>query len=259
MVGFFKRLFSKEKPVVSMGEINFKSKVKRKVVNVSEKQLRVTKVNGNTQFYSVRLNEHLHLHLSVLGKKFVKKNPEVIKFISENLNNDFKTLKYKDNNFSMQLKKISSKTGLNNDKLLKIDISFKNTNESKSFFLKVSGIDFLAKNEFLANQAFQKTGINTIKPHFAFTNTKTRKSVIVYDFSELKTLHELVKKRKISSSEVKEIRSKIDSIYNGKLLPTYKHDYKKKDIFDFTSYKNIFVKRNKEGILEIYFTDLAIS
>ncbi len=259
MVGFFKRLFSNKKPVVSMGNINPKPKVKRKVVNVSEKQLRVTKVNGKTQFYSVRLNEHEQLHLSVLGKKFVKENPEVVKFISESINNNFKNLKYKDNNLSIQLKKINSTAGLNTEKLLKIDLTFKNTNESKSFFLKVAKADFLAKNEFLANQAFQRFGINTIKPHFAFTNTKARKSVIVYDFSGLKTLQELVNKKRITSSEIKEIKSKIDSIYNEKILPTYKDDYNKKNIFDFDNNRNIFVKRNKEGVLEIYFTDLAIS
>jgi hypothetical protein len=259
MVGLFKNIFSRKKPVVSIGEINPKPKVKRKVVNVSEKQLRVTKVNGKTQFYSVRLNEHEHLHLSVLGKKFVKEHPEMVKFISENLNNNFKKLNFENKSLKLKLKKIISKDGLNNEKLLKIDLFLKETKEEKSFFLKVAGKDFLSKNEFLANQAFQKYGINTIKPHFSFTNTSTRKSIIVYDFSNLKTVKELLSENKLTSLELVEINKKISSIYNSKALSTYVHDYNKKNIFDFTDFKNIFVKRNKEGVIELYFTDLAIS
>jgi len=257
MVGLFKKLFSNKKPVVSIGKINPKPKVKRKVVNVSEKQLRVTKVNGKTQFYSVRLNEHEQLHLSVLGKKFVKENPEVVKLISKEITQISKKTTYNAERFSLEVRPIEESLGFNNLKLLKLDLFLKDKGERKSFFLKVTQEDYLANNEFLANQVFQKFGINTIKPHFAFTNLSKRESVIVYDFTSFRNLEKDINKKLLTKTELIEINKKIKLIQEHKKIPT-KPDFNQKRIGDFENFSNIFYKRNKDGNLELYFTDLLL-
>jgi hypothetical protein len=40
-----------EHPIIDIGNINYKSISKRKVINKANKQLKVVKVNGKTQYY----------------------------------------------------------------------------------------------------------------------------------------------------------------------------------------------------------------
>jgi hypothetical protein len=256
MVRLFSRLF-KKKPEINIGKIDPNFKVKRKVVNKDEKQLRVSKVNSKTQFYSVKLNKSEILHLSVLGKKLIKKYPELLKFISKNISFESKYSKYSTKTFNLEIRKLKNSDGYNNLKILKLDLFLKDKMETKSFFLKVTQEDYLANNEFLANQVFQKYGINTIKPHFAFTNISKRESVIVYDFTNLNNLKKDLYSGKISEKEIIEIKNKINFIKNHDKLPT-SPDYYKKSIGDFENYSNIFYQRNKNGNLDIYFTDLLV-
>ncbi|NCP72133.1 hypothetical protein GW835_01945 [archaeon] len=257
MVGFFKRLFSNKKPVVSIGNINPNFKVKRRVVNQGEKQLKVLKINSKTQFYSVKLNKSEVMHLSVLGKKLIKEYPELVKLISKGI---FQTSKHSIHNtkkFSLEIRPIKENNSFNNLKLLKLNLFLKDKGEKKSFFLKVTQEDYLANNEFLANQVFQKFGVNTIKPHFAFTNLSKRESVIVYDFTGLKNLQKDFNQKLLTKTELIEINNKIKLIQEHKKIPT-KPDFNQKRIGDFENFSNIFYKRNKDGKIELYFTDLLL-
>jgi hypothetical protein len=256
MVGLFKNIFIKKKNV-SFGEIKPKPKIKRKVVNKGEKQLRVTKINGFTQFYSVKLNRYEQLHLNVFGKKLIKEYPEIIKLLSKDIFN----LRNKEFFFDTERLKISmlnfKRNGLNHDKLYRLNLFLKDKNLSFNFFVKIANNNFLANNEFLANQAFQKYGINTIKPHLAFTDQQKNKSVIFYDFSNLNNLSDAVNNRLLSEKEIKIINMKISSISANKNLPTTDRFYKM-SVGDFDRYSNVFYKKAANGNIELYFTDLLI-
>jgi transcriptional regulator with XRE-family HTH domain len=52
-------------------------------------------------------------------------------------------------------------------------------------------------------------GINVIKAHFSYLNPKSQKTYITYDFTNLKTVKELAKEKKISKSEINRIENKI--------------------------------------------------
>jgi hypothetical protein len=140
-----------------------------------------------------------------------------------------------------------------------MNLFLKKENISKDYFLKMVEApmsSFLANNEFIANQAFQKYGINTIKPHLAFTDNLSRKSIIAYDFTGLKTMGEAYLDKKITTKELKSIQNKIHKLTELNFLPVSVGN--KRGIGDFEKLSNIFVKR-VDGKIDVYFTDLLIS
>jgi len=256
----FKKII-RPKVEVNLGKISSDVVLKRKRILKNENQFRVTKINGKTQYYSIDFGKSKSktLHLSLFGKKLFKKYPEVIDFINKNVFNS-KTIK----NYSLNTDKLNislarfKKSGYNNKYLLKMNLFLKKEGVSKNYFLKMveapmSG--FLANNEFIANQAFQKYGINTIKPHIAFTDNVSKKSIIAYDFTGLKTMGDAYLDKEITTKELKLIEKKIDSLSEYKFLPISVGN--KRGIGDFERMSNVFVKR-VDGKIEVYFTDLLI-
>jgi len=242
---------------IDIGNYNPKPKVKRKIVKLKDKEIRVIKANDKTLSYRIRFGENKSkiLQLSPKGRTLIKKYPELIDFISKHFFNHSQAKDYFLNNSKLDLKlSLIYKNGLNHKKLLKLDVYFKKEKKNHVYFFKESE-NILANKEFMANQVFQKFGIKTIKPHFAFTDLVKRENVICYDFSNLRTFNEAIESDYITNKERDEINKKINNIKSFLELPVRK--YPKKGIIDYTNVTNIFVKK-VNGKIELYFTDLAV-
>lgn len=198
----------------------------------------------------------------------VKKYPEIVNFLKvifekKFSSNSHKSIFFKDRRniffenrrVRISLERRSSPTNVHNDFILKMNIFFKDINQTKEFFIKVNTGDVNAEKEFLANKLFQKFGINTIKPHFAFSDKVSKKSIIVYDFTNLKTVDNALSLKIITREEYNEIYKKIRNLYKYKKIPL--EDYDKKGVGDFDNAYNIFVKKENNKI-DVYFTDLYL-
>jgi hypothetical protein len=64
-------------------------------------------------------------------------------------------------------------------------------------------------HEMKAITILEDLGIDVIKAHFSYLNPYSKKTYIAYEFSNLKTVKELVKQKKISSEELQKIKNKI--------------------------------------------------
>lgn len=267
------KLFKRKKNTsdkINLGNINLNPLEKKRRFVLQDKKLRVVKVNEKDTFYKINLDKSnlKVLNLSSFGRETVKKYPEVVSFLRKVFNKKFSRVVYKDNFFKerkntffenrkvkINLQRLSSATNINNDFILKMKIVFKDINQTKQFFVKVNTGYLNAEKEFLANQLFQKFGINTIKPHFAYTDKTSKKSIIVYDFTNLKTVGDAFSLKIITGEEYRDVYKKIEKLYDYKKIPLA--TYNRKGVGDFNNAYNIFVRKENNKV-DVYFTDLFI-
>jgi len=154
------------------------------------------------------------------GKKIVSENKGLLKAFLEM---DKKKLsKYVDphNKFIITKLKASNK-GSNICESYKIHIKDKNRiyfikeinkhenlSQIRSFQEKINSL-LDGYHEMKAITILKDLGIDVIKAHFSYLNPKSQKAYIAYDFTNLKTVKELVKEKKISKSEINRIENKI--------------------------------------------------
>lgn len=257
----FKKAIQIVKPkgiTVNTGKINVKAKETRRWFKTNNKEIKVVKRNGKTNNYTVFLNKNKTkiLQLSAFGKE-ITKHPEIITFIENNIFENKKKGgdKFENNKLNLFLKNINREHAYNSNQWLNLIIEFKEKNENRNLFIKIAeNKKYLANNEFIANNAFEKYGINVLKPHFAYTDLAKKRSVIAYDFTNMNTLYFYKKKGLLTTLEIKEIYKKIKKLEKHRLPLT---SDKKKGIADYNNETNIFVKKNNEKI-DLYFSDLII-
>lgn len=277
---------AKKSTKVTYGELDFgKIKKVKNVKNLGRKktQAKIVKLNGKTQFYSLNFKDGSKIDFSAKGRTFLKNYPEIHDFLKDiffegpeltprydtkDISKNIKVINQKNKkNFMLDLEKIVHNHGFNHQGVYKFTVKDFINNKSHNFFIKISLGRYLGHKEFIANQAFQKYGINTIKPHYAYTNQKLARSMIVYDFTNMMTVNEAYARNKISIDELYKIMEKI-SDFQKQNLPvikkfTYdkkgfkKEQYGKKGIGDYARLTNIFMTKTN-GKIQLFFTDLLI-
>lgn len=254
---------------ITLGKLTFDTVNRAKVLKKSDNLIKVAKYNNKTQFYSINYKNGSKLNLSVKGKSFLKKFPELHDFL---MNAFFENGKLKDKpknknlilkkhvienktnkNYAFHLKDIHSMYGRSHQNLCKLNIKDISNKKNYNFFIKI--YDFAqAHNEFIANQGFQKFGLNTIKPHYAYTNS--RNSIIVYDFTNMLTVREAYNKKIISYDKYDEIEKKLFALHKHNLSIKQDNKFLNK-IQDYQNTSNVFI-RTVNGKAKLYFTDLNI-
>jgi hypothetical protein len=257
MPNLLKTIISKFKPkVINVGEINPKAKESRRWFKVNNKEIKVAKRDGTSKYYTIFLDSKRKeiLQLSTLGKELIK-YPEIINFVKENIwiNNSKRTNHFENKRIDIKLNYLSAE-GRNHFETLKLEIYLKEKNQKHDFFLKTVDRSFLPNNEFATNQAFQKYGLNTIAPHFAYTDLIRDKGIIAYDYTDLHTLSYSRKHKMINTKDYNAIMEKVQELYKYRLpLSTIQ----KNGIGDFSRPSNIFIER-ENGKINVYFTDLLM-
>lgn len=247
---------------VNIGKIKPNPVTSKKSVLRNDKRLKVVKLNGKTQYYSCeigreKINNTIFkkiLEMSVSGRKFVKEHPEVVNFLKEILYRKSNSSFFENKNIRLNLKKLNPSSGNIYENIFKMNIFLKDANKSNSYFVKISN-HYTSNTEFIANQYFQKHGINTIKPHFSFSDQLKGRNIIVYDFTSMMTLRDSVANKKITEKQFLDIKKKISSLNDVKNIKI--GTSRNRGVMDYMNLGNIFIKKNKDKI-DVYFTDLFI-
>ena len=264
----FKLLKIFKKPIkVIFGKVNLKPTEKVKTQVINNNKLGITKLNNKTHYYTKQFVEEnvapngvpyaYNLHLSVSAKQVIKKYPELINFLKEHLITKFtdKQASFENNSIKLNLLPFKPGSGSNHSIVYSLDVVYKKENITQKYFVKISSGNFSTDQEFIANKIFEKFGINTIKPHFAYSDNSSRE-FIIYDFTNLHSLEYAEKHKIITSSEFNSIIKKVDKLYKYK-KEIGLGDYKTKGIGDYDRPSNIYVERINNKI-NIYFSDLLI-
>ena len=265
MFKLFKKIVS-PKLEVNLGKIDLNSKLKiKKYKKNNSNEIHLNKVNSKIKYYTKLFgkNNSEILNLSPIAKRKIKEFPQIISFIKKSIFST-KSLKiYSTNNFFFENKKLKINLtemlglkGHHHKNIFKLNVFYKKGAFSENYFIKISKGNFLANEEFTSNQRFQRFGINTIKPHFAYTNTKLKSSIIVYDFTNMYTLSTAVKDKLVTNKEFRQILNKVNELYTHS-DELGLADYFKKGIDDFKNDNNIFVKKI-DGEIKLFFTDLML-
>lgn len=193
---------------------------------------------------------------------FSKRNYFVEKGLIDKKYNKVKFYKDPFNRFSVRVMPdkynvYGVKSGYSN--FQRLEIKIKVGKKVKRFFLKEyrknMSIFENATNESLILDLLKKNGINVLKPQFVFdninfTNHIENRGFIAYDFTNLKTLHDLKtsKSKLLSLDQIKQIEKKtltLQKQFSDAL------GFKIEDIHA----QNIFVGKDKDGV-KLYFSDL---
>jgi len=206
--------------------------------------------NPKDKFYTKIENNQFNLasritHLTPEARAIIKENPEIVEFLEKATPGKLET-----KNGIFELRKIYPK-GFRNSEIYKLLFINKNTKKTKKYFLKKNTDNHsstTAEAEFLAVKEFERLGFNIIKPQFATTNIKSNEpSIIVYDFTNYKTVNSALKSGKLTKKEYAKLEATLNHLQNNLQL---------KHLRDYAHSENVFVKKSPSGGLNLYFTDI---
>jgi hypothetical protein len=160
------------------------------------------------------------LAYSQKGRKILSENKGLLKAFREM--NHKKLTKYKDPKNRFTIKKVNNKIKTSTNEMYIIRIKkgkkkyfVKEINEEPTPNSKYPTFDKKLKihlngfYEMKALKILKDLGINIIDAHLGYLNIKSKKAYIIYDFTNLKILQELIDKKKIDPEEISRIKEKI--------------------------------------------------